>query len=688
MVQRAVLLVVSWAALAASEIVFSLSVSGSVLHEARLPLSLRLAIFGLDLATLGIALVLLLGPALALALPSPSRSVRRLALLVITWMLLAAYLASWGLFRSTGSFLGLDAASMFANDTVQMLQHIAQLEPLRLLLLPLVSLGLAFAFVFLSPRWTATMTARLEGRIIRVAGCLFLLLVATGLAGTWVGSHMTRHVRDPSSGSWLTISQLQAEARDTRTGPLPTLIADVLRAEKQIPPQQGSIGNFSVERRPLITLEDWSSAVDTATMHPWNVLIILVESLRCDQLAACGAEREVLPEVERIAREGRVFINNRTQASMSSYADPCPLSSQYPLRENITHFYPKNPTYPRVLIYDLLSHLGWHTAIFSSQNENWGKMLNYLDTGSLDLILHSETYEGETYVPHDDGFFSNWVQGERRAGKIDDRFTVDAAIDWIDDTDGEPFFIYMNMQNSHVPFVVPADFPHQFGPDRIDFPLTFGSFPKDKKDEVVGRYADSLAYVDAQLGRLFAYLKRSGQWDRTLVVITGDTGQAFYEHGFAGHANELYDEVMRVPLVIRAPGLESSVDDFPSQHVDVPPTLLHLLGLPPHPGHQGVDLLDPHRDASRSVYLLVQTQHAHQYAIVRDGWKLIWDTPGQRVLLYDLKEDPTESHDLSAEREDIGRPLADRLLAWQTLQLQYYADTDRHSREYPPVLLE
>ena len=121
--------------------------------------------------------------------------------------------------------------------------------------------------------------------------------------------------------------------------------------------------------------------------------------MRNDQLKVGGSKRIVMPNLEKIIESSRVFTNNYTQASHSNYADMGPLSSHYPLRSPNAYVYPVNPSYPRVLIYDILKELEYKTAVISSQNEKWGSMINYLKTGHIDHFFHSETYDGPTYVP-------------------------------------------------------------------------------------------------------------------------------------------------------------------------------------------------------------------------------------------------------------------------------------------------
>jgi arylsulfatase A-like enzyme len=235
---------------------------------------------------------------------------------------------------------------------------------------------------------------------------------------------------------------------------------------------------------------------------------------------------------------------------------------------------------------------------------------------------------------------------------------------------------------------VPPDFPRRFGPAKLDFTIRFAHFPKDRIQVVKDVYADSLAYVDFQIGRLFQYLKAKNKWDNTLIVVTGDHGQAFYEHGFASHASAIFDEVMRVPLIIRAPGLEAGLDNRLAQHVDIAPSILGLLGLPAHPSFQGTDLLNTVADPKRAAYMVAQTPLAYQYGIVCSGFKLIYDEREERHWLFNLAVDPGERFDVAASHPTLLNDLAKRLKTWRTLQIEYYADKRLHSQEYPPIIAD
>ena len=175
---------------------------------------------------------------------------------------------------------------------------------------------------------------------------------------------------------------------------------------------------------------------------------------------------------------------------------------------------------------------------------------------------------------------------------------------------------------------------------------------------------DSLAYVDHQIGRLIEFLKQEGRWERTLLVVTGDTGQAFYEHGFVAHANMVFNEVMQVPLVIRVPGSEGGVDQRPAQHVDIPPTILDLMGIAPHPAFQGVSLVEEDPDYSRARYIMAQAPLAHQYAVIKDQFKFLHDVKRNSSVLIDLRVDEAERDNVARENPALTAELRRRLYTW------------------------
>lgn len=671
--------------LAFSVVDLALIVASEESRRALAPFSplLRGSLIATELAAAGLFAALLAAPlsgveaAFRKVDSSAARSALKGAAYLVGFIASAAFATSWFTFLGTGEFLNLAAIRLGSANPKLLFQHAAEMSPASLVVLPVAAVGGAG----LIGLWLPGLVRRFEdGRrrlLIRRGVLVWLIAVLASAAGS---TSFSENPNDPAAVRYLT-------ARDRHTGPAAQAIAEVRGLAFGTAGSLPVSDNVAVEHQPIISIDAYLASVSDSVLEAResmpNVMIVLVESLRADQLRAYGSERSVMPHVDSLAEESLVFLDAYAQSSHSNYADLPPLTSQYPLQSERMHIYREDSPYPRVLIYDILASLGYRTGIFSSQNEYWGGMVHVLDTGSLDRLLHSETYDGPTYIPSRDEGFAEFARGQRRAGKIDDRFTIAEAIEWIGANDSAPFFTYINLQNSHVPYETPDDFPRRFGPEEISFGLRFGTFPPEKVDVVKDLYANSLAYVDHQLGRLLAALEQSGRLKNTIIVLSGDTGQAFYEHGFAAHAGPLYEEVVRVPLLIRPVDRQYKMLRIPAQHVDVPPTILELIGLPNHPAFQGTSLLESkERDAAR--YLVAQSPLAHQYAVVHDGWKLIFDARADQMLLYDLEQDPGEMRDIARENPSRVVELSRMLGSWRDAQLTYYQTPHLYSRYYPP----
>ena len=680
-------LLLTWDILILAELMLHVRLDDGLFNLSFVPTSMSLSLFASG-HLFNLLIIMLVGiPALASFMLMGKRLWHPL-LITISWLVALTYFSSWYYFSFNHTFLTVDAIRIFLNSPVQFYQHITHTFAYRAVLLPLVILGIVWAGIATSRRildFFRNRNARATNRLLagHLLLCAIILLCARLLPGREL---LASYEMDPRSMIERQMVKFHTELLEFNTNPIATLLLDALHRMRLKTRLVTTLDDSLVQRNPLISLEDYLQGVEPAILDRKNIIVLLVESLRPDELRAFGGPRTVMKHLDTLAMKSLRFTDTYTQASHSSYADLCPLNSHYPLRSRAVHFYPRHAPYPRVRIYDVLNSLGYRTAIISSQNEKWGSMHNYLDSEGLDYFLHADNFRGNTYTVDEDVGFASFVRGNKLSGKIDDRLTISEVIKWIGDENKDPFFVYINLQNSHIPFPVPADFEKKFSPAEPDFPLYFADFPKDKIGEVKDFYSDSLRYVDAQIGRLLGFLKERGIMDDTIVVVTGDTGQAFYEHGFASHASYIYNEVMKVPLIIYDSDSEGGEDPRPTQHIDVPPTLLSMLGLPEHPSFQGLDLTTAEPVSDRSRYLMVQTGDT-QYGIVKNNYKLIhWPRTG-RIELYDLNRDPGERINLSSQRPELAQNLMDRLQRWVLLQLDYYETSRHYTTSYPPRYL-
>lgn len=579
-------------------------------------------------------------------------------------VLLVSFVAlSWVTLWLSGQFLNWDGLQFMITNFSSVFRYSEAVLPAATLLGPVALVGVAIAAALLGPRWIAripeTWTVRLRVGALGLAG---FLLVA-GATGEIVVRAVEGRVGDPETGISHDRERLYRLFQYRRGGPFVHVLLRVFHRPTRVPHR--AVTEAEIERRPRIPMPEYAARIDRSAVRPWNVVVIVVDSFRADHLTAGGSPRVVLPRVEALCDESRVFTDAVTNSSHTDFATPAIFSGQYPLRSADVYRYPKNPSYPRVMLYDVLKTLGYRVGIFSSQNEEWGQMTNYTLTESVDTFVHAKSPGNGELV-----------------AMVDDGVTVTKALDWM--AGDSPYFLYLNLQNAHLPYAVPDGFPHRFGPEKVDFQITVGWYPREKTEIVKDIYADSLAYVDAQIGRVLDAVDR----ERTLLVVCADHGEAFYEHGFAAHASWVYDEVARVPLIVRAPGLSPARDPRPAQLIDVPSTVLALMGLPDHPSFQGENLTAAQPPGERSRYVVCVTPWVTQYAIVRGDYKLLYDTFSGETVLYHRWNDPGERRDLAAELPDRVADLLQRLGAWEQIQLDYYENPMRHAVEGPPVLRE
>lgn len=706
-----------WIAAAALHLVLRVVISTGGLPQPPLPLGYRAAAIATEWSLLAVAVALTALPlaALSAARNRPSKALRaaaRGAQYVLWSTIFLGAAASWTSYAISGCFLDRAVMDFVRGNSSAVGAFLLRSHPVLSVGLPLLLVAAAVLLTERLPSWLGRL-ADVAGRRIgqaAIAGVVLSLGLAAG--GEMARRGSERRIADPVLQKSLPLSDAYREYRSEQAGPLTHLLPwgtdpwypfanespfelhslycrsknlplgfsrGSLRPNRP-PLQVDPVGRPpAMIRRPIVPMDQYCSTVDQSRMKRWNVILVILDSFRADSLQATGGTREIMPAVESLAREGAAFPDCYTPATHTDYAMPAAHSSHYPLRHPKVHLYPKLPRYPRVLIYDVLKALGWRTAMFSSGDDNWNTMANYYQTGGLETHFHAAA---PGTLPEAEQVRSSKV------GSLDDRVTVTEALKWIDGRGDGPFYLSLILQNCHLPFPVPDGFPRRFGPATLDFEITEAKFPVEKKEIAKEVFADSLAYVDSQLGRLIRHLKDRGEWDRTVIVVTGDHGEAFFEHGLPAHSNSVFEEAARVPLVIRAPGMARTADPRPAELIDIPPSLLHLLGLPPHPSFQGLNLFSPDPRPDRVRFVLLQTGWRNQIGVIQSGFKLIVDTGSNLHNLFDLKEDPGEKSDVSYVHPEIKRKLVGWMTSWLTAQLEYYNNIPWQTAEYPPLLRE
>jgi arylsulfatase A-like enzyme len=598
-------------------------------------------------------------------------------------MLVVLYVGSWVVFLRNGIFADFDAFRFLAQNARMIGLYLVQAEGIAA-----AAVALVLATALLATYLTATRLPFQSGSYpplsMRAAG-LKIALISVLTAD--VAYLMTPAPADAKKKSawWESQDVWRLDALRFRVNPLLSSFGGPfwkrnLPASSELTPD---------ELGPLRSADETRAPVAATPTSRASVILVAVESLRHDVLMLKHQGREVMPNLNRLAATGLVFSRTYAQSSHSNYADPCLVSSLYPLRTTAEHYYSRTDPWPKVMLYDVLKQAGYATAIFSSQNEEWGNMHAFLESPHLDTFFDSRSYAGPTVTSRMDGGFANFAKGKRVAGKLDDATTIEQCSAWIRQQRAEnrPFCIYVNLQTSHFPYQLPRG-EGPFAPAQIDFHAAFDSYPKSKVEIVRNAYYNGLHYLDQQLGKLVQCLSESEGRDDTILAVVGDNGEAFYEHGHPTHAGPPFEQVIHVACVMNCPGLiPPATDDYLVQTIDLPPTLLGMLGRPSSPCFQGINVRAADRPAPDERLIFV---HCHTFLAEMDsvitggGWKLIENRRTGDVSLYDVDNDAEEAHDLAAGEQVIRQHLIELLGEWRRRQISYYANSKYFTLFYPP----
>lgn len=425
--------------------------------------------------------------------------------------------------------------------------------------------------------------------------------------------------------------------------------------------------------------------------RPQGVGFILVDTLRADRLDAYGHRRPTAPTLARLAREGGLFRNAMSQATWTKVSVPSLLTSLYPLTNGVRDFPDRLPSSATTLA-EVYRNAGYATAAFNS---------------TTFVGNHTNLHQGyeELYER------SFGTSGSKTARAITNQF-----LPWLEEHRDEPFFAFLHYLDPHSPYEpdppydrlwhdgIPWEEHEQRRKAVVPFiqdPLrrqagyaTPAEFRTAKIDPVsfmrreLAAYDGSIRQVDTELKRLLERFSELGLDRRTLIVLTSDHGEEFHEHGSMFHGQSLYDELARVPLVVRYPeAVPAGIRvEEPVALLDVMPTLLELSGLELPAGMQGRSVLpllqEKGKTGARPRPIFIDRPPATHfasphpkelgaYAVIHEGWKLVWnferpegfDRP--EFELYDFRRDPGDRRNVAARHPEVVGELSKLLRSWE-----------------------
>jgi arylsulfatase A-like enzyme len=490
------------------------------------------------------------------------------------------------------------------------------------------------ALAWLSCRRAAPprLGARLAAAAVVAVGCLWAHWGMAVADGRWSDRPDLLISESPH---WELLSSL---ANELRGG------ADVPSTKQSFPPE--FLADFSPSPRGSAATVFQASvsapAAERATKRPRNVIEVVLETTGARYLSLYGSPYKTTPNLDAAAQNALVYDNFYANVGFTANSLFVLTLSQHPYmtwREYTQEY----PAFPGDTLAEVLKPRGYRSAFMTS---------GYLDYVCMGCFLKDRGFDA----------VEDWTtvgRGREQTswGGNDEAPLVDHTLQWIDQDRGKPFYLELWTQQSHHPYEPTP------GLAMTDF-FAGRELPPDDYD--LGRYLNTLQQVDIQLGRLFAGLKARGLDQDTIVVITGDHGEGFGDpHRTWGHGFRLYQEGIRVPLVIWSPALfpQGRRVDAIGGHVDVNPTLVELLGIPAPASWEG-----------RSLFAADRVPRTYFYAAnddyllgVRQGnYKLIFNVTRGKDELYDLARDPDEKVNIAAAHRELCAELRQRLAAWKS----------------------
>jgi Sulfatase len=360
-----------------------------------------------------------------------------------------------------------------------------------------------------------------------------------------------------------------------------------------------------------------------------NVVIVILESTAAQYLASYGARDDPTPALTALARQSIVFENAYAvypESIKGLFALLCSRSPAFDVAAEV-HANAPCDSLPR-----LLGAAGYRSALFHSGRFMYLGMSDVVARQGFDTLEDAGAIGGNL----------------KSSFGVDEPSVVRRMLGWVDALPaGQKFLLVYAPVAGHHPYVSPEPGPF------------------DTRDEL-GVYKNALHDGDRALGSLLDGLRARHLGERTTVILFGDHGEAFGQHaGNRGHSMFIYEENIRVPLVVSMPGLGSGLRVRRTASViDITPTILDLLGLPAAPLHEGASLLDP-RDGMALFY----TDYTIGWLGLRDGcWKFIHEVESRRSRLFDVCADPAETVDRSGGEPTLIEAYRDRLERWSASQ--------------------
>lgn len=360
----------------------------------------------------------------------------------------------------------------------------------------------------------------------------------------------------------------------------------------------------------------------------WNLLWITIDTLRADRLSCHGHRPITTPVLDKLAGEGALFEQATAQFPITHYSFQSMFYGRYPTATPLFRSARgiREQSDKSVTLAGLLSRRGFFTGTVPAVPPA------RLKTGPYEVMATG---------------FEVVQPGRPKTWKNAAEIQTHCAKTFLEQAKDRRWHLWLHYMEPHLPYDLHPE--HDFGSSREQL------------------YLSEIARADAEIGKVLQSLRDLGVYDKTVIVVNSDHGEAFGEHNSMAHGSTLYEEQIHVPLIIRVPGLKPRALKTPVENVDIMPTMIDLLDVDHDLAMQGSSLVpllvggDADPDAPEDLQLAelpgtigqLSSTTANRDAFRHGDWKLVWNPSDGFAELYDLAADPHELRNVAEENKDV-----------------------------------
>jgi len=403
-----------------------------------------------------------------------------------------------------------------------------------------------------------------------------------------------------------------------------------------------------------------------------NVILITIDDLRADHLSCLGYRRKTSPNIDRLAEKGVLFRQAISNGGNSPCSFPSILTSSYALMNTLGNERGHPPDWiflskENVTIAETLKREGYSTAAFHSNP--WLSSFFYYNRG-FDFFEDSFRGLGESFVLRGvstrhkvlEYLWALRILYDKMRNKSDTCIEAlnQKGISWLQKRNNKDFFLWIHYMDVHTPLVPPNLSPLK----RLRAIWLYWKqrrrsthLSEEELRTLVDFYDREIMHVDQEIGIFLDEIEKIGvSAENTYIIITGDHGEQFMEHGIVGHGR-LYDEVLHVPLIFCGPGIRANTKiDSQVSLLDLSPTIIELLNINEVQTFQGTSLLPVMRGENkkkRGIFSEIAGSRGRKAISFRtENWKyIVWFNGEKKRELYNLEQDPKETENLAGKEE-------------------------------------